>query len=258
MNEPMPQWRSFPAASANRPRGAPSGPSSGEPGGSPPAPPGSLPSGPFAAPGAEGGRPWPRWLPPVLAGAGGLIAGVLGVGMAVLVAMGAAAPEHEAAFGEPLDYLPATNEMALAAVPSGLVVDVAGAVLQPGLHRLEAGARVGDAIAAAGGFAPRADLDAASQTLNLAQTLDDGAKVLVPELGTTRLSTVGAAEDERIDLNSADQAELESLPGIGPVTAGKIVDARRTKRFGSVRDLRTRGLVGESVFADIKSLVVAG
>lgn len=198
-------------------------------------------------------------LPALAAGIGGLLFGALSLIVAVVVALGAPTAVPEPAFGEPLDIMPAADGMVMdAAESSGVVVDVAGAVVQPGLHRLDAGARVGDAIEAAGGFAPRADLAAASQALNLAQTLDDGAKVLVPELGTMRLDAVGEAGDGRIDLNSADQAELESLPGIGPVTAGKIIDARQTERFGSVRDLRTRGLVGESVFADIKSLVVAG
>ena len=86
---------------------------------------------------------------------------------------------------------------------------------------LRAGDRVGDAIEAAGGFAPRVDLAAASQTLNLAQPLEDGAKVLVPELGIDRPGEA-APDDGRIDLNRAGQAELESLPGVGPVTARKI------------------------------------
>ena len=138
-----------------------------------------------------------------------------------------------------------------------IVVDVAGAVARPGLHRLHAGDRVGDAIEAAGGFAPRVDLAATSQSLNLAQPLEDGTKVLVPELGIDRVEATTAG-DGRIDLNRADQAELESLPGVGPVTAGKIIDARADKRFTTARDLRARGLVGESVFEDIKNLVRAG
>ena len=71
----------------------------------------------------------------------------------------------------------------MAAPVETVVVDVSGGVLQPGLRTLEAGDRVGDAIAAAGGFAPRADLAETSRTVNLAQPLTDGMKVLVPELG---------------------------------------------------------------------------
>jgi competence protein ComEA len=139
-----------------------------------------------------------------------------------------------------------------------IIVDVAGAVARPGLHRLRPGDRVGDAIEAAGGFAPRADLAASAVDLNLAQPLEDGAKVLVPELGTARPSGSNAADDGRIDLNHASQSELESLPGIGPVTAGKIIDARSGERFDTVGELRSRGLVGEKVYEDIEGLVRAG
>ncbi len=140
-----------------------------------------------------------------------------------------------------------------------IVVDVAGAVVRPGLHRLRHGDRVGDAIEAAGGFAPRADLTASSQSLNLAQPLEDGSKVLVPELGVDRPSARAAARDDgRIDLNRASQSELETLPGIGPVTAGKIIDTRADDRFDAVRELRSRGIVGEKVYEDIKGLVSAG
>jgi competence protein ComEA len=134
-----------------------------------------------------------------------------------------------------------------------IVVDVAGAVMQPGLHRLRAGDRVGDAVEAAGGFAPRVDLTAVAETLNLAETLEDGAKVLVPELG--RPGAVAAPSDGRIDLNQADQAALESLPGIGPVTAAKIIAARQEAPFESVDELRSRGVLGASVFAEVRELV---
>jgi competence protein ComEA len=140
-----------------------------------------------------------------------------------------------------------------------VVVDVSGGVLQPGLRTLEAGDRVGDAIAAAGGFAPRADLAETSRTVNLAQPLTDGMKVLVPELGADNAPTgeAPADDDERIDLNSAGQSELETLPGIGPVTAQKIIEAREEKPFASVDDLRDRDVVGASVFEEIHELVRA-
>jgi competence protein ComEA len=135
-----------------------------------------------------------------------------------------------------------------------IVVDVAGAVVQPGLHRLRSGDRVGDAIEAAGGFAPRVDLAEAGRSLNLAAPLSDGGKVLVPELGVDGPLT-SSSDDGRIDLNQADQAGLESLPGVGPVTADKIMAARSEQRFGSVAELLDRGIVGQSVYDDIVDLV---
>jgi competence protein ComEA len=195
---------------------------------------------------------------PTLAGLGGLIAGAAAV-LALVLAVGALPAEEDAlAFPEPVAATSSSETGPGGGPSAALVIDVAGAVVSPGLHRLRPGARVGDAIEAAGGFAPRADLAASSQSLNLAQPLEDGAKVLVPELGLDRAATdSGAADDGRLDLNRASSSELESLPGIGPVTAGKIIAAREDERFGAVRELRDRGLVGEKVFEDVKGLVRA-
>jgi competence protein ComEA len=122
------------------------------------------------------------------------------------------------------------------------------------------GDRVGDAIVAAGGFAPRADLAETAKVVNLAKPLTDGMKVLVPELGAEPAGGSGGgsgASDATIDLNSADQAALETLPGIGPVTALRIMEARSERPFESVDDLRERGVVGTAVFERIRDLVRA-
>jgi competence protein ComEA len=232
----MPPWRSF---SSDAPRGT----------GQPP-----------EADGDEGkGSSRLRWLAPALAALGGLAAGVVvaaGVALSVLTPA-SSTPWDDV--GAPLDVADPALAAITADVGGELVIDVAGAVAQPGLHHLPPGSRVGDAIAAAGGFAPRADLTAAGEGLNLALPLEDGAKVLVPELGIDRPGpAAAAAADGRIDLNVADGPALESLPGIGPVTAGKIMAARSEAPFASVDDLRARGLVGEKVFEDIADLVRVG
>jgi competence protein ComEA len=137
-----------------------------------------------------------------------------------------------------------------------IVVDVGGAVARPGLIRLRRGDRVGDAIEAAGGFSPRVDLVAAGRSLNLALVVQDGEKVVVPELGSV-VAPSATGDETLVDLNSADQAALESLPGIGPVTAARIIEARERQRFESVDEMRSREVVGESVFEDIRDLVRA-
>jgi competence protein ComEA len=149
-----------------------------------------------------------------------------------------------------------------------VVVDVQGAVLHPGVIRLVAGARVGDAIEAAGGFGPRVDAERAGLELNLAAALADGDRIVVPSRdhppgsgsgsnpgGGGAAGDGGGAGGGLVDLNAATASELDALPGIGPVTAKKIIDARAETPFASVDDLRDRKLVGASVFEKIHDLV---
>jgi competence protein ComEA len=105
-----------------------------------------------------------------------------------------------------------------------LVVDVTGAVGRPGVYRLPAGSRVDDAVRRAGGPTAKAELEA----INLAARLADGQQVVVPErLAAGAAAAVGAAaEDGPISLGTATVEQLEEIDGIGPVTAGDIVDFR--------------------------------
>ena len=140
-----------------------------------------------------------------------------------------------------------------------LVVDVAGAVRSPGLYRLPAGARVGDAISAAGGFGPAVDAVTAASVLNLAAALSDGQKIVVPSRGSVTTQPSGAsAGSALVDVNRASQAELEALPGIGPATAQKIIAARAERPFANAHELLERKLVGNATWEKIRDLVTAG
>ena len=145
-----------------------------------------------------------------------------------------------------------------------LVVDVQGAVLKPGVQRLPAGSRVGDAIAAAGGYGPRVDAERAAAELNLAAPVADGDRIVVPARGDPASGAGGSdggadggggSEGRLVDLNTASESELDALPGVGPVTVGKILDARAERPFASVDELRERKIVGAATFEKLRDLV---
>ena len=136
-----------------------------------------------------------------------------------------------------------------------LVVHVTGAVSQPGLYRLKEGSRVADAVARAGGATPSADTAA----VNLAAPLADGMQVLIPSrvagvAGTAAAGTPGVTV--RVSLNAATVAELDELPGVGPVTAQKIVDYRAAHGgFRSVDDLDAIPGIGPVRIDQLRELV---
>jgi competence protein ComEA len=228
-------------------------------------------AGPTAAPTNSAGSPGPQAL--TLASPRAALAGLaaaLGVGaLAILVALGQS--------GDGAVAGPGVSDARLASgvpdVAGGqIVVDVVGAVVRPGVYHLAVGARVRDAITVAGGFGPRVDAAAVGAALNLAAPLKDGEQVRVPSRddgapspGSGRGASGGAgsgggsgSNGSLVDLNSATEAELDALPGIGPVTAGKIIEARAKASFKTVEDLRSRGLVGQKTFDQIKALVTVG
>jgi competence protein ComEA len=136
-----------------------------------------------------------------------------------------------------------------------VVVDVAGAVRRPGLYRLPQGSRVADAIARAGGPTRRAD----SALVNLAAPLADGQQVLMPARGAVGAGAAPpgpAAPTAPVDLNTATVEQLDGLPGVGPVTAEKIV-AYRTAHgpFTSVDQLDAIPGIGPTRIADLRGLV---
>lgn len=164
----------------------------------------------------------------------------------------------------------ASPPAALPTPASEIVVDVEGGVLHPGIQRLPAGSRVADAMAAAGGYAPSADLLAAAERLNLAKPLTDGEQVFVPILGT-ETATAGdeeppadaaggatVADGGLVDLNTATPEELEALPGIGPVTVQKIVAARQERPFASLDEAAERGVLDRGQLEEIRDLATAG
>jgi competence protein ComEA len=139
--------------------------------------------------------------------------------------------------------------------PALVFIDVVGAVRRPGLYRVRTGARVADAVARAGGPTHAAELE----LVNLAALVADGEQVVVPRRGVPVAgggAGGGNAPSGPVHLNSATLEQLDALPGVGPVTAQKIVDYR-TKHggFGSVDALDAVPGIGPSRLADLRPLV---
>jgi competence protein ComEA len=151
-----------------------------------------------------------------------------------------------------------------AAKPSGrlVYVHVGGAVHRPGLYEVPDGSRVFDAVRAAGGATDQADLD----SLNLASKVKDGDKILVPARvepgadpppgGAPGAGGSAASAGGLINLNSATLEQLDSLPGVGPSTAQKIIDYRTQHGgFRSVDELMDVPGIGPAKFAELKDQV---
>lgn len=142
-----------------------------------------------------------------------------------------------------------------------VVVYITGAVPRPGVYALPQNARVQDAISAAGGFLAEAE----KSQINLAALLEDGERLDVPYLEgaspvlTTPEPDVAPIATELIDINVASNAELESLPGIGPTTAQKIIDYREQNGpFINTEDIINVPGIGPGTYERIKDLITVG
>jgi competence protein ComEA len=184
--------------------------------------------------------------------AGAALLAVLLVGSRLLSHGGSAAP--------PPPTLPPPT-FATTTAPARVVVHVVGAVRRPGLYRLAQGARVADAVARAGGSTRKADLS----LVNLAALVSDGEQVVVPRRGAG-VAAAGAAAGAAtgasgiptgpVHLNSATVEQLDALPGVGPVTAQKIVDYREKHgAFTSVDELDAVSGIGPARLDQLRDLV---
>ena len=159
-------------------------------------------------------------------------------------------------------------------------VEISGAVAIPGVYALPSGSRLIDAITAAGGWGERIDPVRIEICLNLAAPLTDGSAIRIPtrddrfllgvqgvscgtlyaapsEIAATDManSPASAATGGKVDLNKATAEQLDTLPGIGPATAAKIVAARAEAPFLIVDELKTRGIISDRVLQQIRPLV---
>jgi competence protein ComEA len=178
-----------------------------------------------------------------------LVIAALAVTVAIGIFRGASAP---------VEHVSIDEQQTDAATPAALYVHVSGAVAAPGLYVLGSGARVVDAIAAAGGFAK----DAEGGAVNLARPLSDGEQLHVPVVGEAPQEGGGAGAadagsgDDLVDLNSADLAALDTLPRIGPALAQRIIDWREANGgFTAVEDLLAVPGIGDKMLESLRDLV---
>lgn len=178
-----------------------------------------------------------------------LVIVVLAVTVGIGILRGASAPVERVAVDA------STTD---AATPAALYVHVSGQVAAPGLYVLPSGARVVDAIAAAGGFARLAD----DSAVNLARPVTDGEQLVVPKEGEAEAAAArgggapASGQGSSIDLNTADAAALETLPRIGPALAQRIIEWRDANgRFTAVEDLLAVPGIGDKMLEALRELV---
>ncbi len=137
-----------------------------------------------------------------------------------------------------------------------ILVDIEGAVINPGVYQLSLESRVVDALAAAGGMSEQADRQWIEKNLNLAKKVSDGLKIYIPRLGEEIFTGESATEPAGsvMNINTASTTDLESLPGVGAVTASSIIEGRP---FAQIDELLSRKIVGEATFEKIKDKISA-
>jgi DNA uptake protein ComE-like DNA-binding protein len=126
------------------------------------------------------------------------------------------------------------------------VVDIEGAVQQPGVYTMPIDSRIQDVLITAGGLTAKADRTTLSDSINLAQRVFDGMKIYIPEAG------LDFPQKDLVNINTASENDLDRLPGIGPVTAKKIIAGRP---YGRIVDLIDNKIISRSVYDKIKTLI---
>lgn len=197
------------------------------------------------------------------------LVGISFIGYGLMQSVGVQGDSSEITFESGSDFAKASSDKQHDAKQKGkeIVVDIEGAVLKPGIHKMPADSRVQDALILAGGMSEKADRLKVSRSMNLAAKVIDGGKIYIPFEGDPSTgsgqnisegnilgATSGTLGDSTglININTAGETELDTLSGVGPATAQKIISARP---FSSVEELLSKKAVGKSVYEKIKEKV---
>jgi competence protein ComEA len=212
---------------------------------------------------------WQNYKIPVLVGSGSLLCIVISI---ILIVK--SIQTHD-----PIKF--STDSAAVLGSSDSITIDIEGGVVNPGVYQIPAKSRINDAIVAAGGLSADSDVSLMAKSVNRAGVVEDGQKIYIPKINTDitshnngfatyagnntsqnlggvvatpQTSSQNAAGDDisLISLNSASESELDSLPGVGPVTAQKIINNRP---YSDIQELVVKKAVGASVFGKIKDLI---
>ena len=180
--------------------------------------------------------------------------GLMFLGYGLIALLGLSDSSKDVVFEPQDDSVLSSQSSSSATSDRQLVVDVEGAVLKPGVHNVPSDSRLQDALIAAGGLSSDADRDWVTKNLNLAVKVTDGTKIYIPKLGEDVRGQMVSTNSDQVNINIASEQALDSLPGVGPVTAQKIINGRP---YSSIDELLSRKIVGSKVFEEIKGKVTA-
>jgi competence protein ComEA len=143
-------------------------------------------------------------------------------------------------------------------IGSKILVDVGGEVIKPGVYELKNGDRINDALVAAGGLSAKADRDWVEKNLNKAEKVVDGQKIFIPKIGeevkTENVLGSSTTESKIVRLNTATLEQLDTLNGIGPAMAQRIIDYRtQNGGFKNIEELKLVSGIGDKLFEKIKN-----
>lgn len=149
-----------------------------------------------------------------------------------------------------------------------VMIDIGGEVMNPGVYELPLGARINDALIVAGGLGSEADREWVEGNLNRAETVKDGMKIVIPKKGETlgitnnqipitkQTTITNESITKLININTATKEELESLPGIGPSLAQRIIDYREENGgFRDINEIKLVSGIGEKMYEKIKEFI---
>lgn len=152
---------------------------------------------------------------------------------------------------------PQENKVILQDTAQDIAIDIEGAVIHPGVYHLQQDARIQDVLAKAGGLTKDANREVVAKQINLAAKIPDGGKIYIPfqnesTTGSVTSQNVLGDSSTIININTASAAVLDGLPGIGSVTAGKIINGRP---YSAIEDLLGKKIVSQKVFDQIKEKI---